>query len=293
MLSVTTQLLTFLNGNTQGESIPAITLTLTDGNVYRWCMYQTATSFGGTTWNAHGQGGYPLIIAYRARTVMGLDEIATLDLEVGCGGSTTLVRAGCPTIPWQKAAADGVFDGATLLLERLYRALPTDAVVGKLYRFQGIVRQAPPNSHGIAFSVESPVARLQQVQLPKTLISASCVNALFDGACGLSKAPWQVDSTVVAAQSNRTTITANHVAWPDDYWNLGYIVIGSGSAAVRRGIRESRVSQVTLTNPLPAVPADGTPIKLTVGCDHTVGPAGCGRFSNWTRFRGQPNLPKE
>lgn len=287
MLAATPALTTFLNSTTQGISIPVLTITFADGTVVRWARSPTDVTFSTVTWAAHGQGGRPLIKSYRFRTPLGFEEIGTCEIVLDCGETAVLGGKRLPL-----AARDGAFQDATVLLERLYKAQPTDAIVGKLFRFQGRVVQAPTDSHSVTLSVESPAARLKSTVLPKTILSPSCGNALYDVACGVSKAANTTSGVTTLAGCTRNVLLVSGGPYVDGRWDLGSAALGS-PVTDRVGVRTSVGNQIFLAYPLPAAPAAGVPIALTLGCDHTAGPGGCAKFSNLPRFRAAPHLPRE
>lgn len=286
MLAATPALTTFLNSTTQGISAPVLTITLADGTVLRWARYPSDVTFNAVTWAAHGQGGRPLFKSYRFRTPLGLEEIGTCEVVLECGESAVLGGKRLPL-----AARDGIFQDATVLLERLYKAQTTDAWVGKLFRFQGRVVQAPPDSHSVTLSVESPAARLKSTVLPKTILSPSCGNALYDVACGVSRAA-NTTSVTALAGCTRNVLLVSGGPYADGRWELGSAALGSPVTG-RVGVRTSVGNQILLAYPLPAAPSAGVPIALTLGCDHTAGAGGCAKFANLPRFRAAPHLPRE
>lgn len=294
MLSATPELVTFLNtttANGQGQSLPAVTITLKDGSPpLRWVRWNADVSFGGTTWLAHGQAGRPSIGRFHWRTPIGLREIGKCSMELLCGDSAVLGSKRMTL-----AAAEGAFDDATFLLERLYRLDPASSVIGKLFRFAGTIVAAPPTSHSVRLEVENATAKMRAAILPNALVSPSCQNALFDtvcGAAGLSKTAHTSAVTIQAGSSKNVLVVSG--SWSDGDWDLGYVEITSGTySGTQWGIRTNVGTSLRLSVPMPGAPAAGVTANLVRGCDHTTGPKGCARFANIAQFRGTPLLPKE
>ena len=286
MLTATPALASLLTSTRVGVSIPVVTITLADGTVLRWARHPSDVVFDGVTWSAHGAAGRPLIGTYRWRTPTGLDETGTCEMRLDCGGSATL---GGQLLT--RAAERGAFREATLLLERLYTTAPGAAIVGKLFRFFGLITAAQPDSHSVSLSIQSPTARLKATRLPRTMISASCGNALFDVACGVTRATYTTNTTLAAGSTTRVLVVNG--SWSSGHWDNGSVAIGS-PVTDRRGIRSSTSpGTITLATPLASAPAAGVAVALTLGCDHSTGEKGCARFSNLPRFRGAVHLPRE
>lgn len=286
-LPATLALETFLNTTTQGVMIPLITITLRDGTVLRWARHQQNVAFDATTWLAHGRGGRPLVMAYRWRAPVGLDEIGTCELELGCGDSAVL-----GTERLQLAAAKGAFARARLLVEEAYAATPSSAIVGKLAVWGGRIEAAPGDSHSVRLQARSVVADLKATQLPKTLVTATCGNALYDIACGVSRAAHTASRTVAAGSTKNVVKISGADA--DKEWDGGTLTVVTGTlAGEKRGIREFTAGAAVLAHPLPAALAVDVAVTVTRGCDRTTGPGGCVKFDNLVRFRAMPHLPKE
>jgi hypothetical protein len=278
MLTATPELTTWLNATTQGVSIPVFTITLANGTVLRWARNPTDVSFGGTTWLAHSRSGRPQIMSYHWRSPVGLEEIGTCEVVLGCGGEAVIGSEGL-----QLAAARGVFKNARLLVERVYADTPVAAPVGKLFRWSGKVQSSPGDSHSVTLTAESVASVLRASVWPRTLVSPTCGNALYDTACGVTRV---ASSRTVQAGSTKASVLLSG-GDADGYWTGGVLTFGSE----KRSIRSFVSGAAALAYPLPTVPT-GT-VTVTRGCDRTMGPGGCAKFSNQARFRGMPSLPRE
>ena len=287
MIGATAELIAWLNSTTQGVSIPVITITLRSGTVLRWARNSADVTFGGTTWLAHGRSGRPLITSYRWRSPVGLEEIGTAEVVLGLDTSTVI---GSERLAL--AAAKGVFKDARLLIERVYADTRVATPVGKLFRWSGKIQAAPGDSHIVRLTAESAVASLRAAVLPKTLISPTCQNALYDAACGVSRASNTLTRTV-AAGGTKTTVPLT-VSDASGSWAGGVLTVTSGALnGEKRPIRSSGSSAVVLGYPLPAALAAGVTVTVTRGCDRTTGAGGCSKFSNLARWRGVASLPQE
>lgn len=287
MISTTPEVDAILDGTTQGVMIPVLTITLRSGTVLRWALNKASVAFGGVTWLAHGQGGRPVILSYRWRTPVGLEEIGTCELVLGCNDTTMLGSE-----RFQLAAAKGALKGAKLLVEEAYAAAPGGALVGKIFAWSGKIQSAPGDSHTVTVAAASPVADLKDIVLPRTLVSSACGNALYDTACGISRAA-HTFTREVAAGATKTAVPLT-VAGTDGEWDGGTLTFVTGALAGQsRGIRSHVGGVVVPAYPLPAAPVAGVSVTVTRGCDRTPGAGGCQKFANLARFRGMPHLPKE
>jgi uncharacterized phage protein (TIGR02218 family) len=291
MKAVSGVLITRLNGNTQFLMADLYTLTLWDSTVYRWTTADLDITFGGNKFLSmrDQDTGTPLIERGTTRCVVGL-EVDTLDLTLRTG--QTVLMAGIPMV---KAACNGIFDGARLMLERAFLSYWDDPSVETVVLFEGNVAGCDPSSTSVHLTVKSELERMN-VALPKYLYQPACGHTIYSAGCGLSRASFTQAFTVVG-NSGSTVYLQSDSPEATGFFNLGVLAITSGlCAGSRRAVRSydlvAGLGCFTLAMPLPQPVQDGDTFTVYPGCDRTRGAYGCARFNNLNRFRGFPFVPR-
>jgi len=279
-------LISLLNGNTAFRMADLYTITLWDSTVYRWTDADLDLVLGGHTFTAAvDQGtGTPLIERGGTRSSIGL-EVDTLDLTLKAG--QTIQLGGVPLV---RAALNGTFDGARVILERVFMPTWGDTSPGSVVLFEGNVAGCDPSSTSVKLTIKSELERLNTV-LPRYLYMPACGHTVYSAGCGLNKTAWTVTG-IVGAGATATSVPSNR-AEAGGYFDLGVMVFTSGPAlGSRRGVRAYAGGLFVPSIPLPVAPQPGDTFTVCPGCDHSLGAKGCGKFSNQTRFRGFPYVPR-
>lgn len=260
------------------------TASLKNGSIYRWTTADTDMSYGGNTFSSASDNGtsVPLISRGAIRNVRGL-EVDTLSVVLQ-GGQTVLMNG----IPLVLAAHNGIFDGATVRIERAFMNIWGDTSPGVLCMFEGRVSDVAPTSTEVTLSVKSGLDALT-IQWPRNLFMPQCGNTLGDAGCGFNVAA-NTDTGTITGTPTTTALAATlpHAA---GYYTLGYITMLTGvSAGAKRAVKAWDGTTVTLALPLPQTPAAGDTFTITPGCDRQASTCST-KFSNATRFRGTPYVP--
>lgn len=202
-----------------------------------------------------------------------------------------------------QACVNGYFDNAEVLVERLF--FPNYYGEGdpdyKVWIFTGNVCEANPLSHEIELSVNSALDKLNQPS-PRNVYQASCVNTLYDAACGVDKTPYTQTATVLS-DSTTSILYVNNLSGTartaNDWFKLGMLKFGVGNKNqfVYRSIKGSSYSSgvytITLSSPLPYTPTVGVQVTLTSGCNKTyTGDCSSSKYNNQAKFRGFPDIPR-
>ena len=75
----------------------------------------------------------------------------------------------------------------------------------------------------------------------------------------------------------------------DDHWLNGTIIFYTGELAGKSWeIRKSTTNVIHTFLPFFIKPAEDDWFEIMPGCDHSPGPAGCGRYDNILNYRGEP-----
>lgn len=272
-------LVALLNSGAPLNKADLYTVTLAGGTQLRWSGADVALTVNGKVFTLG-----PGIIRNRLRWVTGV-EVSTLDLTITDNIGTTV--NGVPLIPFVRSR--GLF-GARVLLERAFWGHDDAGPVGVLHWFAGRAGEADLDRYHAQLSVVSDLALLD-VMVPRDVYQPGCLNTLFDGLCGASRAAFTVTGAATSASSSVRTTFSHALAQAEGWFDLGVITMTSGAATGhRRTVRRHTSSTLQVLQPWPAAIADGDTFSITPGCDKTL--ATCeGKFSNKPRFRGQPFIP--
>jgi uncharacterized phage protein (TIGR02218 family) len=246
-----------------------------DGSRY-WSAFDTSITSGSTTWTVG-----PGLVRGSIRCETGL-KTDTLRVTLYPDSSTVL---GVPLI---QAAVAGYFDDVQVTLQRAYMTTPGDASAGLVTEFVGNVAQVEPSSTQIVLTVKSFLARLNE-PLPRRIVMAQCPYALGGTECGVNL-NLHVDGKTAAAGSTVNVLNLNTAS---TYASPGSrIVIMTGTyAGTARMVRSVSGAALTLTQPLPGVPAVSDGVNVYRACDKTR--ATCSSsFNNLIVFGGFPDAPK-
>lgn len=157
-----------------------------------------------------------------------------------------------------------------------------------LMLFHGIVTDATADRSKVELTLSSGTVLLN-VDMPRNIYTAGCINTLFDSACGLSKASFANTSSTLTGSTSAYLLCG--LTQPVGYFDLGTITMTSGAnSGVIRTIKSYDVGAIGLSYPLPHVPAIGDTFTAYPGCDKRLGTCSA-TFSNSSHFRGFPFIP--
>lgn len=163
----------------------------------------------------------------------------------------------------------GLFDGATFLLTRLYMTGIPGALVqqGTIALFGGVVGACEVGATGATITIKSKVNTLDQ-NVPRNVVQVSCVHAFCDAGCTLSRSDFTAAFTVGASP------TSTFIPWasapsspaPAAYQNGTLTITGGAGAGQKVTITHADSSGLTLAYPLYVVPAAGDAFTAFQGC---------------------------
>jgi hypothetical protein len=286
------------------------TFVLTSGEVVRYSGWTTAlgvavTSFPNDSVNFATGGSVEFVLGPRfGRSKAGVKlgvEPTELDIEI-LAGANDLVG----TFAFAEAVRLGIFDGATLELDRLFAppqaagSAALDTSLGALVWFYGRVAEAEIGRSKIAMKVKSLMNLLAIQQMPRRLYQASCGHVFGDAMCGYNRVtgtaangtaggPAQITVTVTTTDQALITCSA---AVASEYVE-GTIAGATGAnTGYRRTVANNGDgSQIGLFKPFLYPIAIGDTFTVLPGCDHTTGSGGCAGRNNLARFGGFPYIP--
>jgi uncharacterized phage protein (TIGR02218 family) len=272
-------LATFLNGANQCYMADLYTFTLSGGSVLRYTSSDVPVTVNGNTF-----GVGPIMQRGKTRQTVGI-SVDTLSVSVNADASVTVNG-----VPLLQFIAGGGFDAAGVTLQRAFSAAPGAAWVGTLGLFSGRVSEVSTSRYGADLTINSH-SEVLNVMVPRNVYQPSCMNSLYDSACGVSKASSSVSVTAAGATDAAKTLFFSTVGFTNNLYTLGFIVGVSGAnAGVQRTIKSQASNYVQTIQPWPQPVSPGDTFTMYLGCDKQQ--ATCSsKFANLVRFRGQPYVP--
>ncbi len=253
-----------------------VTITLKDASVLRYTSLDIPLIYAGNT--------YAPIVMERGRTrvVLGV-EVDSLDLRLYPTDSQTV--NGNLFLP---AVHAGAFDGAEVRLDRAYMPSWGDTSPGTVNLFEGRVSEIELDGLEVHFRIAS-FLELLNTKMPRNVYQAACINSLYDGACGASRAAFAVNGTA-KAPSTRELISAT-LPQAAGYFSQGVVLMTSGAnAGVYRNVKLFGSDQFFLSMPFVYPVEVGDTFTAWPGCDKLFDTC-TNKFSNAARFRGFPWIP--
>jgi uncharacterized phage protein (TIGR02218 family) len=235
------------------------------------------------------------------RTKIGI-EPTELDIEV-LAGADDLVGV----MPFAAAVRLGLFDGATVELDRLFAppqaagSEPLDTSLGVLLWFYGRVAECEVGRSAVRVKVKSLLNLLAAQQMPRRLYQASCGHVFGDPMCGYDRAlgtnaagePTGIGAVTITALagSSQAQIMTSFGPVPATAYDEGTITATSGAnGGASRTIARVSDGAVRLLKPFLSPVAAGDAFLLLPGCDHTT--ATCDTvLHNLARYGGFPYIP--
>ncbi|WP_181708737.1 DUF2163 domain-containing protein [Chthonobacter rhizosphaerae] len=185
--------------------------------------------------------------------------------------------------------AAGLYDGARVEVHLLDWRNPATAVlvragtIGDVVRADGAFRA---EVRGPAHALEQPSGRL---------FGRTCDAELGDARCGVALGPWRSAAVVAEADGPGRIRVSGVDGLPAGRFGGGSVRVTAGPLAGWRTTVAAHDAGdagvwLALWPALPAVPAAGTALELTAGCDKHFSTCR-DRFGNGANFRGFPHMP--
>lgn len=249
-------------------------ITLVGGYVMRLTSYDRALNVNGQLYASMD------VRRGRIRSSIGL-EVDTLDLEFYPTASASVTING---VPFLSAVVRGALDSASIVVSKLFMPNPGDTSLGAVQRFVGRISDISGDRAGVKAMAKSEV-ELLNAPFPPELFQASCLNTLYDAACGVNKAGYAVTGTVVSSAVEYVAIATATVL------TLGVIKFTSGvNAGTIRAVRAHAGGQVYFAIPLVVPCVSGDAFIAWPGCDKLLTTCS-NKFSNQDNYRGFPFIP--
>src|SRR5438552_946364 len=197
MRPCTAQLAAYLAASDTFIVTDLYTFALATGEVLRYSGWTTALQIPGTLFPA-GSLNYNALdyTAFALGPRFGRSKVTTrtgvapteLDIEI-LAGAADLIGA----LPFAEAVRVGLFDGATVELDRFFApATPLiagglDTSLGAIVWFTGRVAEADVGRSKIQLKVKSLMNLLAIQQMPRRLYQAACTHVFGDAMCGFDR----------------------------------------------------------------------------------------------------------
>jgi uncharacterized phage protein (TIGR02218 family) len=264
------------------------TFTLAGGEVIRLSGAQTAIStalFAATSVNYGANCAFalgPRLSRSKIRTDIGV-QVGDVDIEIYAGAADLI-----GTLTWQQTVRLGLFDGATLELDRAFMQ-PYGTVVGTAVLFYGRTGEISVGRSKIDMKAVD-LKDLLKIQMPRRLYQSACNHVFGDAMCGFNRASLAVTFACTAG-STQAQIVMPSAPSPATIFNQGTLLGVTGANA---GFTRT-IGQVVGATAYPMTAFIypvllGDQFEALPGCDHTI--ATCqGVFNNLARFGGFPYIP--
>lgn len=309
MRPCSTALAAYLAANDSVVIADLYTFALASGETLRYSGWTSALSIPGTAFPSgslnYNSASYtdfllgPRFGRSKASVKIGVAP-AELDIDV-LAGANDLVG----TFPFADAVRTGLFDGATVELDRFFAPPPTagsgalDMSLGCLLWFYGRVADCDIGRSKVSLKVKSLMNLLALQQMPRRLYSAACSHIFGDAMCGYNRVAGQNalgaatgvgQITVTAAAGTTQSLIVASGAVPSGYIQ-GTITGATGqNAGYSRGVANVVSPDIAVLKAFLFPIAAGDTFTVLPGCDHTT-PTCNGTFNNLLRFGGFPSIP--
>lgn len=199
------------------------------------------------------------------------------------------------TVPIIQEMRNGLFDAASLQLDRLFSPNPwvypmpnisSDYVLSN--RFDGLINIEKAGMTSTNLKVYS-YTKLLDVNIPRNTFKPACNRTFCSTDCGVVKANLISNGTVNSTTGTMSSIPIN-LSFSTDYFNQGVITFLTGkNTGVRRSVRACSNGIIYLIKALDYPPSLGDTFTIYPGCAKTR--TACASFSNSNNFRGFPYIP--
>jgi len=268
------------DGSVRLQSADVYDVVLVDSTTFFWTTYDRDL-----TWNGNTYVSQSPFMSRSKWSVKNTMEIPELEIILRAGAS-----AFNGSIDLMSLVHNGMFDGATITMNRLYMpsATPTDTSLGSILIFGGEVSTVDLEGSKITFTVRGANNKLGQYA-PRNVWQVGCIHAFCDSGCTLLRASF-TSSFTVGASPTRSFVPWTSAPGTPALFQLGTLTMTSGpSAGEERTIMFADATGVSLVYPLAQAPSPGDTFDAFQGCDKTQ--TICTARGNIQNWRGFPFIP--
>lgn len=256
------------------------TFKLTNGTVLRFTSADFDITINGNTFSHKNAGISRSSMAWA--TGLSVDDVT---LEFNPSEEDKLEE-----ITLVEAFRNGSFDGAEVQIDIAFYADGWDnepLVLEKL--FVGNIDVDEIGGSYVKASIKS-YTELLNAAFPSQVYQASCCYALYGAGCGVNRANFSEDAYVL---SNSTKKQINcQLRQAAGYYQNGVVTFLTGkNINIKKSVKVHQSGFLTLSTPLPYVPAIGDKFSVSAGCNKTISMCES-KFHNKANYSGTPFVPK-
>lgn len=266
------------------------TFTLADGStIYRWTSWSSDLAVGGYTFSSRAP-----FLKRSTWNVVKTMQVPELKVEMIADNAAFNGGANIKT-----QIHNGLFDGATFLLQILFMPSPGDPSLGTVDLFSGAVGGPTIEGNIVTLPVKGRNNLLDQYA-PRNVYQIGCNHAFCDAGCTLNRVSFTASFTVGSspAPSNIFVPWSSAPGTPGVYLG-GTITMTSGNASgQKRTISAVDSTGITVSYPFYTKPSAGDSFSAFQGCDKTfngINGGGsvqsCTARSNTTNYDGFEFIP--
>lgn len=287
------------------QIIDLYTFRLQSGEVLRCSGWTTALSLPATSFpqgslSAAAGGTFvlgPRFSRSKVSLKAGVDP-GELDIEIYAGAGDLI-----GSFTWGQCARMGIFDGATVEVDRLFSpatgGAPDVSSLGCMIWFYGRVAECDIGRTKLMIKVKDLRDLLQITQCPRRIYQSSCNHVFGAPMCGYDRAAGKnaagdltgFGQMILACRSDATQAVLQFEVDIPVAYEEGTVIGASGAnIGISRTIASAEGGQVNLFKPFLYPVAGGDEFTLLPGCDHTS--TTCNdTFNNIARYGGFPYIP--
>jgi uncharacterized phage protein (TIGR02218 family) len=194
-------------------------------------------------------------------------------------------------LPFMQVIQNGLLDGAEVQRDRVFftdfSGTPPISPIGSLLLFRGRVTSVDSVGRTTAQIKVASDLTLLTVGMPRRCFQTNCLHTLYDDGCRVDRAAHTFSGVVQSGSSDRA------IAWSGATVAMqqgSMEFTGGANVGITVNVQSANSSGLTLSYPLPHVPAVGDSFTVSHGCDHSMSTC-TSRFSNIANFVGFPFMP--
>jgi len=278
MRTLSAPLITLINSSNQFYMADLYTIAMNNGTTIYYTTAESPITYNSKTYASQGLN----ITRNSVKWAVGI-EVDTLTLKIGAD-ATTLING----VPIISAAVQGQFDGAVVVVEKLFLS-NWSTPVGTVSLFTGTVSDFTAERNMIELTAKSRLETLN-VQMPPNLYQATCLHTLYSEGCTVKKSLFTSTSTVTSTNADGSINTP--LAQAANYFNMGALKFTSGAnTGLTRTVKSFSGGTIYFTNPFPFPIASGTAFSISPGCDKLRTGDCTSKYSNTINFKGFEFIP--
>ncbi len=260
--------------------------TLADNaTVHRWTSWPSDLDWSGHTFLGRGQKLQRT--KWNVTNTMEVPELTVrlLSLNDDFNGGPAIKRQ----------IRNGLFRGATFMLQDLYMPQPADRTLwGTVYMFGGVVAGVTIEGAEALLTIRGKNNLLDQ-NAPRAIYQSGCFNGFCDPSCTLAKASFTASYSLGSSPTGSFLPWASAPGSPELYIG-GEVTFTSGAATGQaRDVVAADSSGLTLEYPLYDMPTAGDTFDAVEGCNYQELSVGDGRScadrGNTQNYFGFRNIP--